>query len=191
MLDAIWIQGQAEEMGISVTPEEVAKELEKLKDQAFKTQKQYEEFLKEAKYTQADIDERVKIQMVSTQIQEQVAKEAPTPSSDEIEDFYEAAKSTEFTTPESREVRLIKNKDQAEVEAAKAALEKDDSNKSWEKVAKKYSTDTTKGSRVACRRSVTEGDGALSDSLEEAVFAAPQGEIEGPLSKKTPTRSSR
>lgn len=178
LFDAIWVQGQAEEMGISVTPEEVSKELEKLKSQSFKTEKQYEEFLEEAKYTQADVDQRVKIQIISTQIQEQITNEAPTPSSREIEDFYEAAKSSQYTTPESRDVRLVKNKDKAKVDEAKAALEEDDSVKSWEKVAEKYSTDTTKGNG-GLQSGVSEG--TLPEALDAAVFDAPQGEIEGPL----------
>jgi parvulin-like peptidyl-prolyl isomerase len=178
LFDAIWVQGQAEEMGISVTPEEVSKELEKLKSQSFKTEKQYEEFLEEAKYTQADVDQRVKIQIISTQIQEQITNEAPTPSSREIEDFYEAAKSSQYTTPESRDIRLVKNRDKAKVDEAKAALEEDDSVKSWEKVAEKYSTDTTKGNG-GLQSGVSEG--TLPEALDAAVFAAPQGEIEGPL----------
>ncbi len=176
----IWIQGLADEMGISVTPKEVAKELKKLKDQAFKTPKEYREFLKEAKYTRADVLERVKIQMLTTQIQEQLTEEAPKPSDDEIQKYYEAAKSSQYTTPESRDVRLIRNKDRAKVEAAKAALEKDDSIKSWEKVAKKYSTDTTKGNG-GLQSGVTEESSTLSEPVTEAVFAAGQGDIEGPL----------
>lgn len=178
VFDAIWIQGQAEEMGNSVTEAEIAKELEKLKKQAFKTEKQYREFLKEAHYTKADVIERVTLQMLSTQIQEQVTEESPVPSNSEIEDYYEAAKGSQYTTPESRDIRVIKNKDKAEVEAAKVALEKDDSNKSWEEVAKKYSTDTTKGSG-GLQSAVTEG--TLGEPLDGAVFAAPQGELEGPL----------
>ncbi len=177
-LDAVWLQGQAEEMGISVTPEEVAKELKKLKSKAFKTEKQYQEFLKEAHYTQADVTERVKIQMLSEQIQAQVTEEAPIPGKGEIEDYYAAAKSTQYTTPESRDIRVIKNKDKAKVEAAKAALEEDDSIKSWEEVAKKYSTDTTKGNG-GLQSAVSEE--ALGEPLGPAVFEAEQGELEGPL----------
>jgi foldase protein PrsA len=177
-IDAIWIQGQAEEMGISVTEKEIAEELKKLKKQAFKTEKQYEEFLKEAHYTPADVNQRVKIQILSEQIQTQVTEEAPVPSKDEIENYYEAAKSSQYTTPESRDIRVIKNKDKAKVEEAKAALEKDDSIKSWEKVAKKYSTDTTK-SIGGLQSAVTEG--GLGEPLDAAVSAAPQGELEGPL----------
>jgi parvulin-like peptidyl-prolyl isomerase len=180
VMDSIWIQGQAEEMGISVTQKEIADELEKLKKKAFKTEKQYEEFLKEAKFTQADVDTRVTIQMLSEQIQAQVTEEAPIPSNREIESYYEAAKSSQYTTPASRDIRLIKNKDKAKVEEAKAALEKDDSEKSWEKVAKKYSTDTTKNIG-GLQSAVTEGGGTLQEPLEGEVFSAPQGELEGPL----------
>ncbi len=179
ILDATWIQGQAEEMGIEVTPEEVDKELEKLKSQSFKTPKQYEEFLKEAHFTQADVDKRVKIQILSTKIQEQVTNEAPTASSREIEEYYEAAKSSQYTTAETRDIRLVKNKDKAKVEAAKVALEKDDSEKSWEKVAKQYSTDTTKGNG-GLQAGVSEGT-TLPDALDTVAFEAPQGELQGPI----------
>jgi parvulin-like peptidyl-prolyl isomerase len=181
VLDAIWIQGQAEEMGISATKKEVADELKKLKKQAFKTEKQYEEFLKEAKFTQADVDQRVTIQVLSEKIQTQVTEETAVPSKSEIEDYYEAAKSSQYTTPESRDIRVIKNKDKAKVEEAKAALEKDDSNKSWEKVAKKFSTDTTKATG-GLQSAVTEG--TVGEPLDSAVFAASQGELEGPLQEK-------
>ena len=178
LLESIWIQGEAEEMGISATDKEVAEELKKLKSKAFKTEQQYKEFLKEAKFTQADVNTRVKLQMFTEQIQAQVTEEAPIPGNREIENYYEAAKAAQYTTPESRDIRVIKNKDEAKVEEAKTALEKDDSDKSWEKVAKKYSTDTTKGNG-GLQAGVAEG--TLPEPLGAAVFAAAQGELEGPL----------
>lgn len=182
VFDSIWIQGQAAEMGISVTKKEIADELEKLKEQAFKTEQEYKEFLKEAHFTIADVNERVTIQILSGKIQEQVTEGAPQPSKSEIQDYYDAAKSSQYTTPETREIRVIKNKDKAKVEAAKVALEKDDSPKSWAKVAKKYSTDTTKSSG-GLQAGVTEGQ--LAEPLDAAVFAAQQGEIEGPIKEPT------
>lgn len=178
IFDSIWIQGQAAEMGISVTPKEVAKELEKLKSQSFKTEKQYKEFLKKAHFTPADVNTRVTLQILSTKIQEQVTEGASQPSKSEIENYYEAAKSSQYTTPESRDIRVIKNKDKAKVEAAKTALEKDDSVKSWEAVAKKYSTDTTK-STGGLQSAASEE--TLGEPLGAAAFAAGQGELEGPL----------
>jgi foldase protein PrsA len=165
-------------MGFSVTPKEVAEELKKLKKQAFKTEKQYNEFLKEAHYTQADVNERVKVQILSTKIQEQITEGESVPSSGEIENYYEAAKSSQFTTPESRDVRSIANKDKAKVEEAKELLLKDDSPESWEKVAKKFSTEATKANG-GLQSGLTEG--RLPEPLNAEVFAAGQGEVLGPV----------
>jgi parvulin-like peptidyl-prolyl isomerase len=182
VFDSIWIQGQAAEMGIAVTKKEIADELAKLKKQSFKTEQEYKEFLKKAHFSIADVNERVTIQILSAKIQEQVTEEASQPSKGEIQDYYDAAKASQYTTPETLEIRVIKNKDKAKVEAAKAALEKDDSTKSWTEVAKKYSTDTTKSSG-GLQAGVTAGQ--LAEPLDAAVFAAEQGEIEGPLKEAT------
>lgn len=177
LFDSVWIQGLAEEMGISVTKKEVAEELKKLKSQAFKTEKQFQEFLEESHYTLADVSERVKIQVLSKQIQEQIQGEPSVPSSREIEDYYEEAKSSQYTTPESRDIRTVLNKDKAKVEEAKAELEKDDSVESWEKVAKKFSTDPATKGKGGLQEGVSEG--GVPEPLSAEVFAAPQGEVEG------------
>lgn len=179
LFDTVWIQGQAEEMGITATPKEIEDELEKLKKQAFKTEKQYEEFLKESHYTQKDVDQRVKVQVLSTKIQSQLQEEAPTPSSREIEEYYEEAKATQYTTPESRDIRIVVNKDKGKVEEAKAQLAKDDSTESWEKVAKKFSTDPATKGKGGLQSGITEEQ--LSEPLSTEAFGAEQGELGGPL----------
>jgi len=179
LFDVVWIQGQAEEMDISVTPKEVEQELEKLKNQAFKTEKQYEEFLKESHYTSEDVDLLVKVQVLSTKIQEQLKEENSVPSSREIEEFYEAAKSSQFTTPESRDIRIVVNKDKGKAEEAKAALEKDSSVKSWEEVAKKYSTDPSTKGKGGLQPGVAEGQ--LPEPLNGVVFETEQGDLGGPV----------
>lgn len=179
LLQAVWLQGQAEEMGFTVTPKEVAAELKKLKEQSFESEKQYQEFLKESHFTRADVLKRVKFQILSKDIQEQIREEAPVPSGGEVDDYYEAAKSTQFTTPESRDIRLVVNKDKSKVEEAAAALEKDNAVESWEKVAKKYSSDPATKNKGGLQSAVTEG--GVSEPLSAAVFAAEQGELEGPL----------
>ncbi len=179
IFDAIWIQGQAEEMGFTVTEDEISKELVKLKNQAFKTEKQYREFLKEANFTEEDVNQRVTIQILSGKIQEAVTETGKVPSDGEIEAFYDEAKSSQFTTPESRDVRIVKNKDKAKVEAAKAQLEKDDSTQSWGKVTKKFSTDAATKESGGLQTGVTEGQ--IPEPLGGAIFAASQGEVEGPI----------
>lgn len=179
LIQTVWIEGLAEEMGFSVSEKEIEEELEKVKSQAFKTPKQYQEFLKESHYTQEDVDQRLKVQILSTKIQEQLKQEASVPSSGEISEYYDAAKATQYTTPESRDIRTVLNKDKAKVEEAKAQLEKDDSVKSWEKVAKKYSTDPATKGKGGLQSSVSEA--TLPEPLGEVVFEAGQGELGGPV----------
>jgi parvulin-like peptidyl-prolyl isomerase len=178
LLQSIWLKGQAAEMGFTVTPKEAAAELKKLKAQSFESEKQYQEFLKESRFTKADVLDRVELQILSSKVQEAIQEEAPTPSSAEIQDYYEAAKATQFTSPETRDIRIVVNKSKAKVEEAKAALEKDDSVESWEKVAKKYSNDPATKNKGGLQSGVTEGG---PEPLTAEVFAAEQGELKGPL----------
>jgi parvulin-like peptidyl-prolyl isomerase len=179
LLETVWIQGLGEEMGISVSQKEVAEELKKVETQQFKSKKQFQEFLKQSHFTPADVKERITIQILTKQIQEQIQGEPTVPSSREIEDFYEEAKSSQYTTPESRDIRTVLNKDKGKVEEAKAELEKDDSVKSWEKVAKKFSTDPATKGKGGLQEGVNEG--GVPEPLNKAVFAAQQGELKGPV----------
>jgi len=178
LLDRIWIQGQAEETGISVTPKEVSEKLEQLKKQSFKSEAQYQKFLKEAHFTQADVNERVKVQVITEQIQKQITAEAPTPSNGEIEEYYEAAKSSQYVKPETRDARAVLYKDKGKAEKAKAELEKDDSVATWKRLAAKSGNSSTKKTG-GLLKGVT--DGQLPEPLNAAVFAAPSSQVEGPV----------
>jgi parvulin-like peptidyl-prolyl isomerase len=181
LLDTIWIQGEAEELGISVTPKQIATELAQIKKTNFKTPAEYQEFLKTSRFTKADVLARVKLQLLSTQIQEQIAKEAPPPSSGEIADYYDTTKDSQYTTPESRDVRVVVNKDKAKIEAAKAALEKDDSPANWKKVTSKYSEDPTTKSKGGLQPALTEELLASQEELKSAVFGNSTGVVVGPV----------
>lgn len=93
LFDPIWIRGQAEEMGISVTPAEVGEEFETLK-QNYKTEREYKEFLKASGSTTADIEESVETQLLSTRIGARVEEGVSPPSESAIEDYYAAAQSS-------------------------------------------------------------------------------------------------
>jgi hypothetical protein len=71
-VDAIWIQGQAMEMGIGVRPREISRELARLKKEAFENEAQYRRFLREAHFTDRDVRERVMLQILSEKIQVRV-----------------------------------------------------------------------------------------------------------------------
>ncbi|HET9162638.1 MAG TPA: peptidyl-prolyl cis-trans isomerase [Solirubrobacterales bacterium] len=181
-LEGIWIQGLAAEWGIEVSEQEIAKELKKIKKESFKSEAEFKKFLKESHYTAEDINNRVKIQVLSGKLQEKLKEKAPTPSQSEVKDYYEAAKATQFTQKPSRDVRLVVNKDNKKAEEAKAALTKDNSAKNWKAVAKKYSEDPTTKESGGLQKGLQEG--ILEEPLNAAVFATPEGQVEGPVKAK-------
>lgn len=183
LIDQIWIRGQAEELDISVTDKQVEEELATIKKQNFGTDKAYAKFLAESKFSQEDVDDRVRLQLLSTQIQEKVSADAPKPSSDEISAYYEAEKEAQFTTKASRDIRLVINKDKSQVEAAKKALEEDSSPANWKKVATKYSSDTTSAPKGGLQEGITEE--FLEGPLKTAVFDSATGELTGPVKYQT------
>lgn len=182
IFEAIWLQGQAEEWGIEVSDAEIAKELKKVKKESFKSEAEFKKFLKESGYTSEDINERVKLQILSTQLQEQLKEQVPTPSSNEVKNYYEAAKATQFTQKSSRDVRVVVNKDKKKIEEAQQALSKDDSAKNWKKVAKKYSEDPSSKENGGLKKGVQEG--IEEEPLNAALFNTPEGQLEGPVKTK-------
>lgn len=178
LLDTVWIQSQAAEQGISVTGKQIADELAKVKKQNFRTEAEYQQFIKRSGYNQEEINLRVELQLLSTAIQKRVGEDAPKVSEGEVQDYYDAAKS-QFEVPETRDVRLILNRDKAMVEQAKAALEADDSPANWDKVAKQYSTDPSSKDNGGLRQGLTEG--LVEEPLNGDVFGADTGTVEGPV----------
>jgi parvulin-like peptidyl-prolyl isomerase len=179
LLQQVWLFGEAEELGISVTAKQIAEELATIKKQNFKTPTAYKEFLKQSHFTQADVNERVKLQIIENQIQEMVQGETPPPSSSEIQAYYEAEEATQFTEKASRDVRVIVNEDKSKVEAAKKELEKDHSEKAWKKVAPKYSSDPTTKETGGLQKGITEE--FVQGELKSAIFGSATGELVGPV----------
>lgn len=179
LLDQIWIKGEAEELGIEATPEQVEEKLAEVKKQSFPAKGSYQQFLEESKFTKADVDDRLELQILTGAIQKQVNGEAPKPSSSEVKDYYEREKTTQFTEKESADVRVILNKDKAKVEAAKKSLAGDSSQAAWKATAKKYSSDPTSSAKGGLIEGVTEE--FLKEPVKKAIFGAAVGELVGPL----------
>jgi parvulin-like peptidyl-prolyl isomerase len=179
LVNAIWVQGQAEEMDLSVTDKQVEDELATIKKQNFGTDKAYEKFLAESKFSEEDVDDRIRLQLLTTQIQESVQGSAPAPSDSEIEAYYDANKDSQFSTPASRDIRVVINKDKAKVDAAAKALEEDSSPASWKKVAAEYSIDPTSKTKGGLQEGVTEE--VAQGALKQAIFGAATGELSGPV----------
>jgi parvulin-like peptidyl-prolyl isomerase len=180
LLDAIWIGGEAEELGLSVTDKQIETELANVKKQNFPTEKAYQEFLKTSRFTQQDVDDRVELQIFSQEIQKQITEETPLPSSAEIADFYETNKATQYTVKPSRDVRIVVNRNEAKAKEAKEALDEDDSPASWKKVAAKFSSDPTTKSKGGLQKEISEE--LLQGPLKKAIYGSATGEVVGPVS---------
>jgi parvulin-like peptidyl-prolyl isomerase len=179
LIEGVWIRGEAEELGVSVTEKQVEDELAAIKKSNFPGKGAYESFLKKSHFTQEEVNQLVELQIFTKEIQAQISAQAPKPSSSEVEAYYEAEKEAQFTTKESRDVRLILNEDKGEVEAAKAALVKDSSPANWKKVAKKYSSDPSSAAKGGLQEGITEE--FLKGPLKTAIFDSPTGELVGPV----------
>ena len=153
LINTAWIFGEGEELGIKVTPKEIEAEIAKVKKESFKTEKAFQEFLKESHFTEEDVTKRIELQILSTKIQEKITKEAPPLTEAELKDYYEAEKATQFTKKPTRDVRVVVNENKKEVEEAQKALEADNSEASWKKVTKKYSPTTADAGRASRKKS--------------------------------------
>jgi parvulin-like peptidyl-prolyl isomerase len=180
LLNSAWIFGEAEELGIKVTQKEVEAELAKVKKESFKTEKAFQEFLKESHFTEEDVNERLELQILSTKIQEKITSEAPPLTEAELKEYYEAEKATQFTKPATRDVRVAVNENKKEIEAAKKALEADNSEASWEKVTKKYSPTTATNGGL--QKEISEE--FLQEPLKKDIFKSATGELIGPVKQE-------
>jgi parvulin-like peptidyl-prolyl isomerase len=180
LLNTAWIFGEGEELGIKITAKEVETELAKVKKESFKTEKAFQEFLKESHYTEADVTERIELQVLSTKIQEKVTKEAPPVGESEIKAYYEAEKAAKYTKKPSRDIRVVVNENKKEVEAAKKALEADNSEASWKKVTKKYSPTTEANGGL--QKEISEE--FLTEPLSKDIFKSATGELIGPIKQE-------
>jgi parvulin-like peptidyl-prolyl isomerase len=181
LLDSVWIQGEAADLGITAGVSEVSSLLKQTIAQNFRTKAEFEKFRKQSHFSQKDIRDRIRLQILSNKIQQKVLKDLPPVTASQVVEYYDAAKS-QFEQPATRDVRLVLNKDKATVDKAKAELEQDSSDASWKKVAAEFSTDANSKTNGGLRPSLT--NGLLEQPLNDEVFSAPKGQIEGPV--KTP-----
>jgi foldase protein PrsA len=170
-----WIEGEAEEMGITVSDAEVKKSFDQQRKQSFPKDEDYQKFLKDYGQTEQDVMQRVKLDLLSNKIRDKVIKGKDKVTDAQIEDFYNKNKER-FAQPERRDLRIVLTKGEAKADDAKAALE---GGQSWKSVAKEHSIDEASKSQGG--KLPAQAEGTLEKALDEAVFKARRGQIEGPV----------
>jgi foldase protein PrsA len=177
LISSSWVLGEAEALGVKASDSEVKKQFEKIKTQQFPKAEEFKKFLASSGQTVSDLLLRVKLNLLSTKIQQKVAKKGAVTQA-QIEKYYNEHKS-QFGAPEKRALLVILTKTEAEAKKAKEEVE---SGKSWASVAKSKSIDPTSKANGGLLVGVVKGQEAKP--LDEAAFSAKQGVIGGPV--KTP-----
>ena len=178
LISSEWVIGEAANLGVKVSDAEVKKEFEKIKNQQFPKAAEFEKFLASSGQTVSDLLLRVKLNMLSSKIQQKISKEKSNPSKAEIEKYYKENPSR-FGTPEKRNVAIILTKTEAQAKEAKKEIE---SGKSFASVAKAKSIDPTSKAKGGLLTGVVKGQEEAA--LNTAIFSAPLNKLSGPV--KTP-----
>ena len=175
LIQAEWVQQEAEERDVSVSDEEVKKSFDDQKKQAFPKEADYQKFLEENGMSEEDILFRVKLDQLQTKLTQKITEGKSKPTDEEIKAEYEKNEKT-YAVPESRDLSVVLTKTEAKAEEAKEALEDGDS---FKEVAKEYSIDEATKSQGGKLTDVTKGQ--QDGDLEKAAFSAEKGELKGPV----------
>lgn len=175
LIQAEAISQEAEERGVSVTEEEVQTRFDDLKEQQFPKDEDFTQFLEQSGQSEEDLLFRVRLDLTINEIRKDVVAEEGEPTEEEIQTYYdEHQNEAPIGEPEQREANVVVTQTEAEADKALGAIEDGDS---FAQVAKQFSTDPSKkdGGKLTFEQ------GQEEPALDEAVFAAEEGQVEGPI----------
>jgi parvulin-like peptidyl-prolyl isomerase len=178
LISSAWVLGEGESLGVKVSDSEVKKRFAQIKEQQFPKPAEFEKFLASSGQSVSDLLLRVKLNLLSSKIQQKIIKSKANPSDAQITKYYNEHKSR-FEVPEKRSVNIILTKTEA---AAKKAKGEVSSGKSFASVAKSVSIDPISKARGGLLPEVVKGQ--EEQSLSNAIFAAKPNVLSGPV--KTP-----
>ncbi len=170
LIKSYWYQAEAHRLGINVTNAQVQQVFAADKKQQFPTAAAFNQFLTQSGQTMNDILYRVRVNEIFKKL---LAKHQTTVTAAAIAAYYQSHTS-QFGSPETRDIRIVRTTSAKQAAAAKAALA---SGQSWKAVAKKYSVDTSTKNNGGLLAGVTKGQ--EEQALDTAAFAAPVNKLEG------------
>jgi len=173
-----WVQGEAYDRGIKVTPAQVEKAYEaqrKISTPPLKTTKELDTFLAAAGETVADLKWRTLVSLEADDISLKVEKQAEKVTTAQIDSYYKSHLGS-LGTPETRDVHLIETASAATAAKVKGLLA---SGSTYAQLASKYSIDpTTKNVGGALTGLRPDQESAV---VSDAIFAAKVGVLTGPI----------
>jgi foldase protein PrsA len=178
LLSAQWVLEEAKSLGVKVSDKEVKKQFATIVKTQFTKPGEFQKFLASSGETVSDLLLRVKLNMLSSRIQQKIAKKKGAVTNAQVEKFYNENKSR-YGSPEKRNLSIILVKSEA---AAKKAKQEIQGGKPFATVAKAVSVDPTTRSSGGSLNEVVRGQ--EEQALDKAIFSASKGVLTGPV--KTP-----
>ena len=175
LISSDWIEGEAKQRGLDASSEEIQRQFLQTKKQSFPNEKAYQKFLATSGQTVQDLLFRVKLDVLSNKIREDVTKGTADVSDSAIQSYYNK-NAQQFSQPERRDLQVILTKDQAKANQAKSEVA---SGKNWAQVAKQLSTDPASKNQGGKLLGVTKGQ--QDPAFDAAIFTAVKGKIAGPV----------
>ena len=175
LIQAEWVQQEAEEQDVKVSDKEIKQSFEDQKKQAFPNDKAYKEFLETSGMSEEDILFRVKLDQLQQKLTAKITQDAKKVTEADISEYYDKNKQR-FAQPERRDLLVVLTKTEAQANQAKAALE---DGQSFKQVSKEYSIDEASKAQGGKLPAVTKGQ--QEKSFDDAIFDAKRGELVGPI----------
>lgn len=175
LISSSWVLGEASSLGVKISDAEVKKQFEKIKTQQFPKAAEFQKFLATSGQTVSDLLLRVKLNLLSSKIQQKIVKEKSKVTQAQIAKYYKE-NPKRFGTPEKRNLLIILTKTEAQANKAKQEIE---SGKSFASVAKAVSIDPASKSNGGSLPGVVKGQ--EEKTLDNAVFAAKRSVLVGPV----------
>jgi foldase protein PrsA len=175
LISAQWVIGESGHLGIKVSDQEVKKQFEQLKNSEFPKAADFEKFLASSGETVSDVLLRVKLNLLSTKIQQKIVKSKANITQAQITKYYNE-NPNRFGVPEKRDIRVILTKTEAQAKKAKQEIE---SGQSFASVAKRVSIEPTTRSAGGLLPGVVKGQ--EPPALDSVVFASKLNVVGGPV----------
>jgi foldase protein PrsA len=175
LISSEWIDGEAQERGVSASDQEIQRQFAQTKKQSFPNDNAYKKFLATSGQTVEDLLFRVRLDVLSNKIRENVTKGTDNVGQSQVEDYYKE-NAQQFSQPERRDLEVILNKSEGKANQAKSEV---DSGAKWGTVAKKLSTDPASKDQGGKLLGVTKGQ--QDPAFDAAIFSAVKGKVAGPV----------
>jgi foldase protein PrsA len=173
LIKSYWYQLLAHKLHIKLTQSQLSAAFAQAKKQSnLTTPAAVTKFLSETGQTLPDIMYRVRVNELYKDL---VARETKKVTPAAIDAYYKAHP-TQFGSPATRNLRIVRSNSKSAAQAAYKALK---SGQSWQTVARKYSVDTATKNNGGLLTGVTNGE--EENALNKVAFSAPLNKIEGPV----------